>query len=138
MPPALVARSLVWRILSTSAGDVPKSWDRPGAYYADNHVNHAVGVNGAPAWKQFMIPVQAAFPDRHFTVHFQMVDGDKVLNCWTAHATHTGDFMGIPASGKQVAYNGMSVGRFENGTVVEEWTVLVMFAMTQQLGAIPS
>ena len=31
-------------------------------FYADNHVNHSVGVNGAQAWKQYMIPFQAAFP----------------------------------------------------------------------------
>ena len=88
------------------------------ATYAENHVNHFVGVNGAQAWKQFMIPFQAAFPDLHFTVHFQMGEGNKVLNCWTAHATHRGDFMGIPATGRQVAYNGLSVGRLEGGQVV--------------------
>jgi steroid delta-isomerase-like uncharacterized protein len=103
------------------------------ATYAENHVNHFVGVNGAQAWKQFMIPFQAAFPDLHFTMHFQMAERDKVLNCWTAHATHRGDFMGIPATGKQVAYNGLSVGRLEGGKVVEEWTLLDMFGLMQQL-----
>lgn len=108
------------------------------ATYAKNHVNHFVGVNGVAAWKQFVIPFRAAFPDMRFTVHFQMADGDKVLNCWTAHATHSGDFMGIPATGRQVAYNGMSVGRMEGGKVVEEWTVMDMFALLQQIGAIPA
>ena len=83
--------------------------------------------------EQFLIPFQAAFPDLHFTVHFQMAESDKVLNCWTAHATHRGDFMGIPATGRQVAYNGMSVGRLEGGQVVEEWTLLDMFGLMQQL-----
>ncbi len=105
--------------------------------YAANHVNHFVGVNGAEAWKKFRAPFAAAFPDQHFTVHFQMVDGDKVLNCWTAHATHSGDFMGMPATGKQIEYNGMSVGRFEDGKVVEEWTVMDMFALMQQIGEVP-
>jgi steroid delta-isomerase-like uncharacterized protein len=108
------------------------------AFYADNHVNHFVGVNGAAAWKQFIIPFRVAFPDMHFTVHFQMADGDKVLNCWTAHATHRGDFMGVPATGRQVNYNGLSVGRFQNGKVVEEWTVMDMLALLQQIGAVPS
>ena len=105
--------------------------------YAENHVNHFAGVNGAEAWKKFMIPFRAAFPDLHFTVHFQIAEGDKVLNCWTAHATHSGDFMGIPATGRKVAYNGMSVGRMTDGKVVEEWTVMDMFALLQQIGALP-
>jgi steroid delta-isomerase-like uncharacterized protein len=105
--------------------------------YAENHVNHFVGVNGAEAWKRYRAPFQAALPDTHFTVHFQMAEGDKVVNCWTAHATNTGDFMGIPATGKQIAYNGISIARFEGGKVVEEWTVMDVFALMQQLGAIP-
>lgn len=103
------------------------------ATYAENHVNHFVGINGAQAWKQFMIPWRVALPDLHYTVHFQMAEGDKVLNCWTAHATHTGDFLGIPATGTTVAFNGISIGRFEGGKVVEEWTVLDMFGLMQQL-----
>jgi steroid delta-isomerase-like uncharacterized protein len=108
------------------------------ALYADNHVNQFVGVNGAEAWKKFMVPFQVGLPDLQFTLHFQMADGDKVMNCWTGNATHTGDFMGIAATGKKVSFNGMSVARIENGKVVEEWTVLDMFSLMQQLGAIPS
>jgi steroid delta-isomerase-like uncharacterized protein len=107
------------------------------ALYPDNHVNHFLGVNGAEAWKQFNVPFREGFTGLHFTVHFQMADEDKVLNCWTAQATHSGDLMGIPASGKEVSFNGMSVGRIEDGKVVEEWTVLDMFGLLQQLGAIP-
>ena len=66
-----------------------------------------------------------------------MADEDKVLNCWTAYATHSGDLMGIPATGKNVSFNGMSVGRIEDGKVVEEWTLMDMFSLMQQLGMIP-
>ena len=34
--------------------------------YAANHVNHFLGVNGAQAWKQFMVPFREGFPDLHF------------------------------------------------------------------------
>jgi predicted ester cyclase len=108
------------------------------AFYAENHVNHFVGVNGAQAWKQFMVPMRAAFPDLHFTVYFQMAEGDKVMNCWTAHATHAGNFMDVPPTGKQVAYNGISAARMEGGKVVEEWTVMDMVSLMQQVGVIPS
>ena len=47
-------------------------------------------------------------------------------------------FMGIPATGRQVAYNGLSVGRLEDGKVVEEWTVMDMLALMQQIGAAPA
>ncbi len=107
------------------------------ASYADNHVNHFLGISGAEAWIQFMAPFRMGLSDIHFTVHFQMADGDKVLNCWTANAAHTGDLMGIPATGKRVSFNGMSTARIEDGKVVEEWTMLDMLSLMQQLGAIP-
>ena len=66
-----------------------------------------------------------------------MADEDRVLNCWTANATHSGDLMGIPVTGKNVSFNGMSVGRIEDGKVVEEWTLMDMFSLMQQLRVIP-
>jgi steroid delta-isomerase-like uncharacterized protein len=106
--------------------------------YDDKHVNHFMGINGAEAWKQFMVPWRTAYPDVHFELHFQMADGDKVLNSWTAHGTHTGELMGIPATGKKTSFSGISIARIKDGKVIEEWSVMDMFSLMQQLGVIPA
>ena len=106
--------------------------------YPANHVNHTMNIHGPEEWKQFVAPWRPAFPDLRFEIEFQVAEGDMVMNHWMAHATHTGDFMGIPATGKKVSFAGMSVGRIVDGKIVEEWSLMDTFGLMQQLGAIPS
>src|SRR5215468_1699932 len=47
----------------------------------------------------------AAFPDLHAEIHDQLVDGDKVVTRKTFHGTQDGEFMGMPPSGRSVAFD---------------------------------
>jgi steroid delta-isomerase-like uncharacterized protein len=106
--------------------------------YPVDHVNHTLKVHGPDEYKQFVAPWRPAFPDLKFTLEDQIAEGDKVMNRWTARATHTGDFMGIPATGNQLTFLGISIGRIIDGKIVEEWTLMDMYSLFQQLGVIPS
>ena len=81
--------------------------------------------------------IHAAFPDFHTEVQDQIVAGDKVVERWTADGTHQGEFLGIPATGNKVHFEGMDISRVENGRVAEHWTQMDTLAMLQQLGVIP-
>jgi steroid delta-isomerase-like uncharacterized protein len=78
-----------------------------------------------------------AFPDMHWVVEDLIAEGDKVVSRYTVRATHRGDFMGVPATGKVVTYTGILISRFAGGKFVEEWESLDMLGLMQQLGAIP-
>src|SRR5437867_3048550 len=45
-----------------------------------------------------------AFPDLHMTIQDMIAEEDKVAARFTETATHKGDFMGVPASGKPVKF----------------------------------
>ena len=45
--------------------------------------------------------------------------------------------MGIPATGKQVSYTGISIDRIKDGMFVESWANEDNLGLMQQLGAIP-
>ncbi|MHA2377092.1 MAG: ester cyclase, partial [Candidatus Thorarchaeota archaeon] len=68
-----------------------------------------------------------------YTVEDMIEDDDKVVARWSAKGTHKGDFMGIPATGKQVAFSGIEIIRIENGKAVEEWEELDRAGLMQQL-----
>lgn len=54
----------------------------------------------------------------------------------TLVGTHTGDLMGIPATGKPLTVHGMVLSRLEHGKIVEEWEILDMLGTFQQLGIV--
>ena len=84
--------------------------------------------------KTFIAMFRAAFPDLHYTVEDTIAEGDKVVTRATAHGTMTGDFMGMPASGKSATWSEIHITRYENGLAVEHWAVVDQLGMLAQLG----
>ena len=88
--------------------------------------------------KQFFAMTRSAFPDMRFEAHEVLADGDLVCARFAFTGAHQGEFMGVPATGKQVEVGGFDLVRIENGQVTEHWGVLDAMALMQQLGAIPA
>lgn len=87
--------------------------------------------------RQFFAMMFAAFPDMRFTIRQQIAEGDKVMTHKTFEGTHRGPFMGIPATGNQVAFDVIDIFTVAGGKMTEHWTVGDMFRMMQQLGVVP-
>lgn len=80
----------------------------------------------------------AAFPDIEQTVEETIAEGDKVAVRFTMRATHTGDFEGVPATGKPISVSGMGILRIVDGKVVEFQEAFDIMGLMQQIGAIPT
>lgn len=65
-------------------------------------------------------------------------DGDTATIRFTMGGTHTGEFRGIPATGRTIALPGITTLRFEGGKVVERHSQADMLGLMMQLGAIPA
>jgi len=87
--------------------------------------------------KQVMSMYFTALPDFHGTLNDIIAEGDKVVTRWTATGTHQGELMGVPPTGKQVVFTGMTVLRLADGKIVEAWWSYDALGLMQQLGAIP-
>ena len=88
--------------------------------------------------QQTVLPFIQAFSDWHGTVDDVIVQGDKVVNRWRGQGTHTGNQMGMPATGKAVTITGITIFRVAGNKIVEEWTQMDVFGLMQQLGVIPA
>ncbi len=75
-----------------------------------------------------------AFPDMSFSMEDIFAVGDRVTFRFIQRGTHTGDFMGIPATGNTFESSGILISRIEDGKVVEQWEEFDMLGMMQQLG----
>ncbi len=95
-------------------------------------------VRGIEAWKQMAQTYYSAFPDLQETQEDAIAEGDRVAARVSWRATHQGELMGIPPTGKQVTVTGMRIFRLAGGKIVEEWGVDDALGLMQQLGVIPA
>jgi steroid delta-isomerase-like uncharacterized protein len=91
----------------------------------------------AEAAKQEAADFRRGFPDVISTIEDLIAEGDKVVARWRSRATHRGEYMGTPQSGKEVEFTGISFYRMEEGKIAESWTVEDQFGLMRQIGAIP-
>lgn len=111
--------------------------------FAQKYLSHqsdgSVLERGPEDVKKFVTEYRSAFSDVENTVEDMIGEGDRVVTRWKLQATHTGDFRGIPATGKRITMTGMGIFRFsEDGKVVESWDSMDQLGMLQQLGVIPA
>jgi len=93
---------------------------------------------GAEGVRQVFAMLKAAFPDMSQSIQDMVAEGDRVAIRSTLHGTHRGEFLGIPATGKQVALPGIDIIRFdEEGKMIEHWGLFDVPLLMQQLGVMP-
>ena len=92
---------------------------------------------GRAGVKQFFSMIRTAFPDARMAIEDLIAEGDRVVWRFTIHATHTGPFQGIPATGRSVTITGMNLVRMAGGQIVENWGQQDNLGLLQQLGVVP-
>jgi len=108
---------------------------------APNFVAHLPGAPGPmnlEAFRQYAAAFDAGFPGYRHAIEDQIAEGDKVVTRITWHGTHTGNFQGLPPTGKQVTMTAMNIHRIANGKIVEHRAEFDALGMMQQLGVIPA
>ena len=83
----------------------------------------AGGTFGREEFKEGVLAMLSAFSHRQVVIADQVANGDKVATRWTATGVHSGDFNGIPATGRDVSLTGISIDRIAGGKIVESWEV---------------
>jgi predicted ester cyclase len=109
--------------------------------FAVDYIEHAPLPPSIPSglegFKAFVTALRAAFPDFHYTVEDEIGEGDKIVQRLTARGTHKGQFLGMPATGKQATWTEIHVARLSGGKLVEHWVNQDQLGMLQQLGIVP-
>jgi predicted ester cyclase len=87
--------------------------------------------------KRTMLWLAQVFSDQRWEIHQVLGDGDLVAIRATHHGRQTGDLMGIPPSGREVAYDYVHILRFRDGKAIEHWGVRDDMTLMRQLGVMP-
>jgi predicted ester cyclase len=107
---------------------------------ADTLVNHTPmspdAAGGVEEVKGIFDMFHAAFEGFTAEIVDQLAEGDKVMTYKTFSGTHTGEFMGIPPTGKHVRFDVMDIIRLADGRFVEHWGLIDQAGLLRQLGAL--
>ncbi len=113
--------------------------DQLDQYLSKDLVHHdAPGITDFTSAKGFITMAINSVPDFKIDIQAEIAEGDLVVQRIIASGTPQGDFMGIPASGKQFSMVGISIFRIAGGKIAELWGVNDSLSMMQQLGVIPA
>jgi len=106
-----------------------------------NFVNHGGATGdlvGPKALIDSLDPFLTAMPDWHVGKDYVIAQGDRVASRGTITGTHLGPFMGVPPSGKKLAWTGIIIYRIDDdGMIVERWQDFDALGMLTQMGVIP-
>lgn len=103
-----------------------------------NHQDHGEvlfgSVQGREAIKQGIIAFTTVVPDYHVSVQDMVAEGDMVGVLGIMGGTQRGELLGIPATGRELSWNGIAMFRLANGRIVERWFNADSLSIMQQLG----
>ncbi len=112
---------------------VPEIFD-PAWINRDPSLPPLVGHDGA---RQLITLFKSAFADLRTEIVDIIAEGDLVAARVTVTGTHTGDFMNIPPTGRQVVTSASGIFQVRNGRVVENRVNFDALGLLRQLGVMP-
>jgi steroid delta-isomerase-like uncharacterized protein len=89
---------------------------------------------GRPAILEAYQSLFRSFPDWTYTSEGLIIDGDRVAEPFIVTATHIGEFMGLPGTGRRFAVQGALVFKLENGLIVDERRIYDFSGLLIQIG----
>ena len=107
--------------------------------FAPEYVDRTPQPGTAPTREGFKLWAKAlrtAFPDIKYVVEDTIESGDRYVARLTVSGTMTGDFAGMPATGKHATWNEIHILRVANERVLEHWGLVQELGMLVQLGVI--
>lgn len=110
-------------------------WDELMSPDVVHHFNSAPEpIVGLEANKAFNASLFQGFPDIHHTIEDRIAEGDRVVYRTTLQGTQTGEFLGIPPTGKPAKINDFTLLRIVNSKIVEWWYECNLLEVMKQLG----
>jgi predicted ester cyclase len=105
---------------------------------AEDLVDHievpGLEVTGRERYRATAVMSRTAFPDFRNPLDLIVAEGDIAVSYGRNVGTNTGEWMGMPPTGKTFDVAAFGMLRFKDGQAIERWGFVDTMAMVQQLG----
>ncbi len=109
------------------------------ALYSNSVIHHGYSSRirpGVQGLREHYTALLKGLPDLRIEVEDVIAEGEKVAHRFTFFGTHRGEFLGVPATGKQISASGMQINLFSGGKCIEVWSVHDSYRFLAQIGAV--
>ncbi|WP_109508544.1 ester cyclase [Nocardioides speluncae] len=107
------------------------------AVFSPDYVRHSGDSTlNKNEYRAVVADLYAAFPDLTMTILDAVEQGDRVAFRWESTGTHTGSYYGVPPTNRRITARGMTISRFEDDRIVEDWTTWDKASVLDSLGII--
>ena len=129
-----VVRRYYEQMCNERKNDLAAELFTPGHEMHDPQVPAGKGPDGMAQ----TIAVYQENVEGHWEIEDIFSTNDRVTVRWTGSGTHVGEVNGVPATGKKVSVDAISIHRMADGKIAETWEVWDTLGFLQQLGVVPT
>jgi steroid delta-isomerase-like uncharacterized protein len=116
------------------AGDVSVADELFTADFVTSEGQHQ-NVAGPQGFKDAIQAVHSAYANPSFEILDMVGEEDRVMLRWRMRATHVGELMGVPATGREVSMEAFALFRFVGDRISERHAVIDRLGLLKQLQA---
>jgi predicted ester cyclase len=103
---------------------------------AQDVIANVMTYTDAESMRQGIAMRRNSSPGMQITSDDERAVEDKVISHWTICGTHQDEERGIPATGKEAIWSGITIFRLSGGKIAEFWTQVDRLGLMKQLGAV--
>lgn len=96
-------------------------------------VRNGVEASGREEVKRVLAKVYRAFPDIEYRIDDAVAAGDKMAIRWHGHATHRGEYLGVPPTGSTVSYDGITFYEMRGDQIARLWVSADLLGLLRRL-----
>lgn len=104
----------------------------------EDFVDHGEAFFGSPrgrsALREGVLAVHDILLGLNVQLHEMIAEGDLVGVRGTMRCLHGGTFVGVPATGHELAWEGLAIFRIKDGKIAERWFNSDSISVVRQLG----
>jgi len=93
---------------------------------------------GPESYKRRVAELTTSFPDLCFTIEDMIAEKEKVVVSWIISGTHKGEFLDIPATGRKVSMEGITIHHIADGKILDSSAKWDGLSLMRQLGDVPA
>ena len=107
--------------MEVDRGDMESIFALVDEIFSDDYISHGADyeMHSLKDLKEHVTSSQNIYADMQHIIEDNFAEGNMVATRCTFRATHKGEFMGIPPTGKQITFPVLYIHRIEDGKIKE-------------------